>query len=58
MEQVYHIDDDVLRQVDAPQGCDVVEQSNVYTALTEHGLDNSIPALDVLNRAGGVDPED
>jgi hypothetical protein len=33
MEHVYHIDDDVIRQVDGPQGRDVVEQSNVYTIL-------------------------
>jgi hypothetical protein len=33
MEHVYHIDDDVFRQVDGPQGRDVVVQSNVYTIL-------------------------
>jgi hypothetical protein len=33
MEHVFHIDDDVFRQVDGPQGRDVVEQSNVYTIL-------------------------
>ncbi|MBR1152493.1 hypothetical protein JQ575_17870 [Bradyrhizobium sp. JYMT SZCCT0428] len=33
MQHVYHIDDDVFRQVDGPQGRDVVEQSNVYTVL-------------------------
>ena len=33
MEHIYHIDDDVVRQVDGPQGRDVVEQSNVYTIL-------------------------
>ena len=33
MEHVYHIDDDVLRQIDGPQARDVVEQSKVYTIL-------------------------
>ena len=34
MEHTYHIDDHVFRQIDGPQGRDVVEQSNVYTILT------------------------
>lgn len=29
MEHVYHIDDGLFRQVDGPQGCDVVEQSKL-----------------------------
>lgn len=33
MEHVYHVDDHVLRQLDGPQGRDVVEQNNVYTIL-------------------------
>jgi hypothetical protein len=33
MEHTYHIDDHVLRQVDGPQGREVVEQRNVYTIL-------------------------
>ena len=33
MEHVYHIDDDVFRQVDGPQGRGIAEQSNVYTIL-------------------------
>ena len=33
MEHVFSIDDDVLRQVDGPQGRDVVEQRHVYTIL-------------------------
>jgi hypothetical protein len=33
MEHVYHIDDDVFRQLDGPQGRDVVGPSNVYTIL-------------------------
>jgi hypothetical protein len=33
MEHIYHIDDDVFRQIEGPQGRDVVEQSNVYTIL-------------------------
>jgi hypothetical protein len=33
MEHTYHIDDHVLRQIDGPQGRDIVEQSNVYTIL-------------------------
>jgi hypothetical protein len=33
MEHTYHIDDNVRRQIDGPQGRDVVEQSNVYTIL-------------------------
>jgi hypothetical protein len=33
MEHVYHVDDAVLRQLDGPQGRDIVEQSNVYTIL-------------------------
>ena len=33
MQHVYHIDDHVFRQIDGPQGRDVVEQSNVYTIL-------------------------
>ena len=35
MKHFYHIDDDVFRQVDGPQGRDVVEQSNVYTILAQ-----------------------
>ena len=31
MQHVYHIDEDVFRQADGPQGRDLVEQSNVYT---------------------------
>ena len=31
MEHAYHIDDHVRRQIEGPQGRDVVEQSNVYT---------------------------
>lgn len=33
MEHTYHIDDHVFRQIDGPQGRDVVERSNVYTIL-------------------------
>jgi len=33
MEHVYHIDDDVFRQLDGPQGRGVVGPSNVYTIL-------------------------
>jgi hypothetical protein len=33
MQHVYHIDDDVLRQGDGPQGRGIAEQSNVYTVL-------------------------
>ena len=33
MQHASHIDDDVFRQIDGPQGRDVVEQSNVYTIL-------------------------
>jgi hypothetical protein len=33
MEHTYHIDDHVFRQIEGPQGRDVVEQSNVYTIL-------------------------
>ena len=33
MEHLYHIDEDVFRQIDGPQGRDVVEQNNVYTIL-------------------------
>ena len=33
MEHAYHIDDDVFRQVNGPQGRDIVEQRNVYTIL-------------------------
>jgi hypothetical protein len=33
MEHAYHIDDHVFRQIDGPQGRNVVEQSNVYTIL-------------------------
>jgi hypothetical protein len=33
MEHTYHIDDHVFRQIDGPQGREVVEQSNVYTIL-------------------------
>jgi hypothetical protein len=33
MEHVYHIDDDVFRQIDGPQGRDVVGQSNLYKIL-------------------------
>ena len=33
MEHTFHIDDHVFRQLDGPQGRDVVERSNVYTIL-------------------------
>ena len=33
MDHTYHIDDHVFRQIDGPQGREVVEQSNVYTIL-------------------------
>jgi hypothetical protein len=33
MEHVYHIDEDVFRQPDGPQGRDIGEQKNVYTIL-------------------------
>jgi hypothetical protein len=33
MEHTYHINDHVSRQIDGPQGREVVEQSNVYTIL-------------------------
>jgi hypothetical protein len=33
MEHTYHIDDHVSRQIDGPQGRDVVVQSDVYTIL-------------------------
>jgi hypothetical protein len=33
MEHTYHINDHVYRQIDGPQGRNVVEQSNVYTIL-------------------------
>jgi hypothetical protein len=33
MEHIYHIDDHVLHQFQAPQGHDVVEPSHVYTIL-------------------------
>jgi hypothetical protein len=33
MEHLYHIDDDVLRQFQGPQGRDVIEPSNVYTII-------------------------
>jgi hypothetical protein len=33
MEHIYHIDDDVLHQVQGPQGREVAEQSHVYTIL-------------------------
>jgi hypothetical protein len=33
MEHAYHIDDHVFRQIDGPQGRNVVERSNVYTIL-------------------------
>ncbi|MBX9651011.1 MAG: hypothetical protein K2X57_28580 [Xanthobacteraceae bacterium] len=33
MQHVYHIDDDVFRQADGPQGRGVAGQSNVYTIL-------------------------
>jgi hypothetical protein len=33
MEHIYHVDDDVLRQFQGPQGRDLVEQSNAYTII-------------------------
>jgi hypothetical protein len=33
MEHTYRIDDHVSRQIDGPQGRDIVEHSNAYTIL-------------------------
>jgi hypothetical protein len=33
MEHIYHVNDHVARQIDGPQGRDVVEQSKLYTIL-------------------------
>ena len=33
MGHAYHIDEDVFRQADGPQGRDMGEQNNVYTIL-------------------------
>jgi hypothetical protein len=33
MQHLYHIDDDVLRQFQGPQGRDGIEPSNVYTVI-------------------------
>src|SRR5664279_599411 len=33
MEHTYHVDDHVFRQIEGPQGRDIVEQSNVYIIL-------------------------
>ena len=33
MQHAYHIDDHVHRQIEGPQGRNVVEQSNVHTIL-------------------------
>jgi hypothetical protein len=40
MEHVYHIDEDVVRQADGPQGRDIAEQSNVYTILALLPVEN------------------
>jgi hypothetical protein len=50
MEHTYQVDDHVFRQIDGPQGGDVVEQSNVYTILALLPVEADRP-FDIASRA-------